>query len=180
MASLLIDKEYISQLWFPEFGNTFFITMDGNCLPNTNSHKYELQLFRNHLSEEVIVEYDIVECGLAENGKYEFVYKAFACSGLEEITRPSVKIRLSFHRPVDKLIAKFKKPVDTVELHIPGGESGIFYLEFKKVSDTEFILDLGEKTINFSYIPVCYLLISSDGSNNDCVILSNYKCPLEL
>lgn len=174
-ASFLIGGQYFDLCLNPSFGNSFFLIDDGYCLPKAKHHNFEIELHKIIPSEDVIVEYDIVECPLRADGHYEFVCKGKQYCGPETVRSPSSKIRLHFNHPVAKLIAKFNNPVEKVEFQVPIEGVKTYVLPFTKVSDTEFVLDFGEKTVNFSRIDKCHAVITSDGEENSVTVCAHSR-----
>ena len=174
-AFFLIGLQYFDLCLNPSFGNSFFLLDDGYCLPKAKCHNFEIELLKIIPSEDVIVEYDIVESPLSADGHYEFVFKGKQYCGPETVLSPVSKLRLHFNHPVGKLIAKFQKPVEKIEFHVPIEGVETYILPFTKVSDTEFILDFGEKTVNFSRIDKCLAVITSDGGENTVTVCAHSR-----
>lgn len=171
---LLVGGQRFDRLLSPRHGHSFDITDNGRCLPMIEHHDIALEAEKTG-AEGVCVEYDIVELPdeVRDAAKpvtesrigLRFAFKAFQCVGAESFHAPMTAIKLGYNHPVEKIILDvIRGSVDEVILDFPQFSST---LPLQKVSDTQFVIDFGEHTINFSRVDSALLRIVT---TEDCVV----------
>lgn len=142
--------------------NSFPALDEGRCLPFAENHRIGLSVVCENGVSGVDVEYDVVEITPQEMHRFSFTNIQY--TGPEGLTASNPRLRLHFNHPVTTLNVKFEKPVESVSLHINVVDTEI---EFKKLSDTEFTLDFGDNSINFSQVDSALLHVR--GSENNTI-----------
>lgn len=158
-AELVGGGQRITKIYSFTGRDSFPLLEDGRYLPFAEHQTLELFVFGE--AESFDIEYDIVE--IPQKDMHEFVFTNLQYSGDEELTKEDSKVFLWFNHPIIQLIAKFEKPVESVELRI---QEGLPYVPFRKVSDTEFVAEFGENSINFSRLHTPALLIKNLSGKN--------------
>lgn len=158
----------------PRHGQSFDITDGGKCLPMVEYHDIAFEA-KQIGAGDVVVEYDIVEVpeeirdvvksdAKPENGLC-LVYRAIQCTGEESFHAPLTAIKLNYNHPVEKIILDvISGTVDEAILDIQDFSKT---LPLQKVSDTQFVIDFGEQTINFSRVDSPRLRIVT---TEDCIV----------
>lgn len=165
-AVIEIGGMYITCLYSPLSGNSFFLTDNGYCLPAVEHHSIRLYFSKECVTKDVVLEYDIVEFPKNENERCEFMFKSIQHPGIESCEpNTSLKQRLPFHHPVNKLGIYTKSSIRDVKFCIDNEYGFSVALPFTKISDTHYILDFGEDTINFSRLDRPYIKLTTDEAN---------------
>lgn len=145
--------------------NTFSITDNGFCVPFIEYH--DMAICIHGVDDSITVEYDIVKSDSNKNGVYEFLFTSLVEDYLNYsvVVQPTFQeVKVGFHHPVSKVFAKFEKNVEKVYMKFNDDSEN--QVPFKKVSDTEYVLDFGETTINFSRIDKAELVILNSEPDN--------------
>lgn len=167
-ASFLVGDQLFDRFDCARQGSRFSITDDGRCLPFVIITEFEIEAMKES-SDDVQVEYDIVEVTkeinkqLLEHRAIDFLFDANQTIGYETIPVGDSVVRLQFNHPIKKII------VDVVSGHVVAMDLTLQIgshndkVPLQKVSDTQFILDMGKEgeTINFSRVDKACLQVTA-------------------
>ena len=157
-ASLVIGGVANDWVKFPQHGNSFFLTDEGRCLPFVSYHKFEVHTKVSTCDSPLKIEYDIVEFPAISASAFQFPAKATVYSGDYTVSAGVKKVPVLLTNPVETIrIDVLKGSVDSMEFVVGTKESTIITLPVRKLSDNQFILEFGEKTVNFSRVHDSYL-----------------------
>lgn len=157
-AFLMIGGQYFDRLNSVSHGSSFWITDGGRCLPFVSNHSVSIQADKYN-EDDISIEYDLVE-PIWDHHDICFSFEANQTSGHETIGAGVSKVRLSYNHPVKKLIVDvLKGNVDAIEFGIDKFDH--MTIPFEKVSASQFVLDYGENTINFSRLHVPWIKVTA-------------------
>lgn len=147
-ATFYIDSYPIAEIHNIMGLNTFPITDDGFCVPFGGCRGMSVLL--QGAPDTIAIEYDLVSFDFGRDYVCEFVYKTPVANPSRELAaQPTFQeIKFNCPYPFTKIVAKFKKRAEKVYARcIDDGK----HVPFRRISDTEFVLDFGKTMINLEH-----------------------------
>ena len=157
-AALVVGRVDCDWIKIPQHGNSFFLTDEGRCLPFVSHHKFEVRAKASAGDSLRRIEYDIVEFPAISTSSFQFPAKSTVYSGDYTVSAGVKNVKLLLTNPVEMIrIDVLKGRVESMEFVVETKESTIVTLPVQKLSDNQFVLEFGEKTVNFSRVDDSYL-----------------------
>ena len=144
-AHLFVGDKCFAKIHKPRYGNSFFLTDGGSCLPLVEGTPVTLRVTKES-PYDLYITYDYVDCNFTEG---DFAVRTFQRTGLETASAGDAKVMAGFIFPVEKIIVDvLKGRVDAMQFCVCAAET--YTIPFQKVSDTQFVLDFDGKAVDFT------------------------------
>jgi hypothetical protein len=158
-ASLVFGQTTNDRIKFPRHGNSFFLTDEGRCLPFVQHHNFKVEVKAVEVDSMLTIEYDIVEFPELPAASFRFPMKATIYPGDYTVSAGDKKVQMLLNNPVEAIhIDVLKGRVDSMSLVVETHEKATVTIPVPKISEDQFVLDFGEKTVNFSRLNDSYLV----------------------